>query len=146
MDPLKRLVVFPGFSVRVVLVNPFLRFTKPTNFLLKSLVLRAGVLKRLLTLTSEKTDSFEELRMCLKHSNTICILLSKSCVLIGGMVLLQSEPPPPPQKKAENWCRATIVEVSKNIFDAFCPARKILHFPNVPCTQTGFPTSCQVRF
>ena len=41
--------MFPGFSAKgMVLVNPFLRFTKTTDFLLKSPVLRARDLKRLL--------------------------------------------------------------------------------------------------
>ena len=50
MDLLKRSSpIFPGFSAKeMVLVNPFLRFTKTTDLLLKSPVLRARVLKRLL--------------------------------------------------------------------------------------------------
>ena len=43
MDLLKRalLLVFPGFSVQgVVLVNPFLRFTKTTDFFTKILGLK----------------------------------------------------------------------------------------------------------
>ena len=53
MDLLKRSSpYFSGFSAQgMVLVNPFLRFTKTTDFfLLKSPVLRARVLKRLLTI------------------------------------------------------------------------------------------------
>ena len=43
------LLIFPGFSVQgMVLVNPFLRFTKTTDFLLKFPVLRARVPKWLL--------------------------------------------------------------------------------------------------